>query len=96
MIKTIPDAAVSVTPSNTNYITKEGNVRTFGTLYVGTSGNLNVLPLSHADTNDATTTGTAGGAVIFTNVPVGFFPIQVKKVFATGTTASGIICQFDN
>jgi|688.fasta_scaffold133123_4 hypothetical protein len=95
MIKTIPDAAVQVTPSNTNYITDiEGN-RTFGSLYIGTSGDLVVLPFTHDDTNNASTTGV-GGAIIFTNVPVGFFPLKVKKVFSTGTTASGIICQFDN
>lgn len=90
MIKLIGGKAVPVTPSNTNYITDESGNKAIGTLYVGTSGNLNVLPWYHADTNDATTTGTAGGAVLYTNVPVGFFPIAVKKVFATGTTASGI------
>ena len=96
MIKTIPDAARAVTPSNTSYITNNNGNTSFGTLYVGVAGNLNVLPFAHANTDDATSTGVAGGAVLYTNVPVGFFPIQVKKVFATGTTASGIICQFDN
>jgi hypothetical protein len=96
MIKTIPDKVVSVTPSNTNYITDFNGNRTFGTLYIGTSGTLVCLPAGHADTNDVASTGSLGGAVIFTNVPVGFFPIQVKKVFSTGTTASGIDCQIDS
>lgn len=95
MIKTIPDTVVQVTPSDTNYITNLNGVRTFGTLYVGTSGNLVVLPAAHADTNSASTTGV-GGAVLYSNVPVGFFPVQVKKVFATGTTASNIDCQIDS
>lgn len=95
MIKTIPDAVVSVTPSNTAYITNLQGNRSFGTLYVGTTGDLVVLPQAHADT-DATATTGVGGAVLYKSVPVGFFPIQVKKVFATGTTASNIVCQIDN
>jgi hypothetical protein len=47
-------------------------------LYVGTSGNLKV-------------TTAAGDDVVFTNLPVGFFPVQVLKVWATGTAAAGII-----
>ena len=47
-------------------------------LYVGVSGNLKVK--------------TSGGDIVtFTNMPIGFVPVQVIQVFATGTTASGII-----
>ena len=47
-------------------------------LYVGVSGNLKVQ--------------TAGGDIItFANLPVGFVPVQVVKVFSTGTTATNII-----
>lgn len=53
----------------------------FNALYVGTTGNIKV--------------DTIGGsiAVTFTNVPVGFFPVQIAKVYSTGngTTASGLI-----
>ncbi len=52
------------------------------TLFVGTSGNLRVT--------------TAGGdTVTFAGVPVGFFPVKVTKVLATGTTASNIVRLFN-
>lgn len=47
-------------------------------LYVGNSGDLKV-------------TTAAGDDVVFTNLPVGFFPIQVLKIWATDTAAAGII-----
>ena len=47
-------------------------------LYIGVSGNLRVQ--------------TSGGDIVtFTNMPIGFVPVQVIQVLATGTTASGII-----
>ena len=95
MIKTIPDANVNVTPSNTNYITGLNGKRTFGTLYIGVSGDVVALPQAHEDTDSPITTGV-GGAILFKNVPVGDFPHQVKKVFETGTTATNIICNIDN
>lgn len=51
------------------------------TLYIGTAGNLSVE--------------TAGGdVVLFSNV-VGWFPVKVVKVRATGTTAAGIVRLFN-
>lgn len=47
-------------------------------LYVGTAGNIKV-----------TTKG--GSEITFTNVPVGILPVSVKRVWSTGTTASGIV-----
>jgi hypothetical protein len=47
-------------------------------LYVGGSGDLKVDTI-------------AGSTVTFKAVPIGFFPVQVKKIYATGTTASSII-----
>lgn len=47
-------------------------------LYIGTSGDVKV-----------TTVG--GNDVTFANVPVGVLPIRVKRVHATGTSATGII-----
>ena len=47
-------------------------------LYVGVSGDLKVQTSS-------------GDIVILKNLPVGFVPVQVIQVFATGTTASEII-----
>jgi hypothetical protein len=47
-------------------------------LYVGGSGDLKVDTI-------------AGSTVTFKAVPIGFFPVQVKKIYGTGTTASSII-----
>lgn len=51
-------------------------------LYIGTGGTLVVVM---AD-DTATTT--------FTNVAAGIFPVQVKQVYSTDTTASGIIALY--
>ena len=50
-------------------------------LYVGTTGNLNVRM---AD----------GMTTLFSNVPVGVFPIQVDMVMSTSTTASNIVALY--
>lgn len=48
-------------------------------LYVGVTGDVKVKT-------------TAGNDVVFTGVPAGsFIPVQVKQVFATGTTATNIV-----
>lgn len=79
--KTQPSIARAVTPSDTVNIPAPSGPdgKSEGcVLYVGTSGNLRVL--------------TAGGDdVVFNAVPVGFFPVQVIRVFATNTVASNII-----
>jgi len=51
-------------------------------LFVGTAGNITVRM---ADGQDV---------LQFTNVPVGMIAIQVDKVYATGTGASGIIALY--
>lgn len=47
-------------------------------LYVGVSGAVKVKLMSGQDAT-------------FTAVPVGFFPVSVKRVFATGTTATTML-----
>jgi len=47
-------------------------------LYIGATGDVTV---------DMAENGTN---ITFTAVPVGIFPIQVTRVYATGTTATGI------
>lgn len=47
-------------------------------IYVGVAGDLKVKMLG-------------GETVIFSNAPVGWHPIRVTQVFATGTAASGIV-----
>lgn len=47
-------------------------------LYIGGAGDLKVDTI-------------AGSTVTFKAVPVGFFPVQVKKIYSTGTVATDII-----
>ncbi len=76
-----------ITGANQNYQIYKGNAVDGGyskaangcVLYIGTTGDLKVTTLS-------------GTSVTFTNVPVGFFPVQVYKVWQLGAKgASGII-----
>ena len=76
--------AAVVTPSDTVNIAYPGDDTTSPNnskwpcvLYIGTSGNIKVR--------------TAGGnEITFVGVS-GFFPVQVVRVFATGTTATNIV-----
>jgi len=75
--------AAAVTPSNTATIpsiSAQGGAGNNGcVLYVGVAGDVKVT--------------TAGGDdVVFTGILAGsFIPVQVTKVFATGTTATNIV-----
>lgn len=70
--------AAAVTPHDTNemgYVSRG--------IYVGTAGDLTVIMV------DDTTGGTP---VTFPSVPGGaFLPIRIRRVNATGTTASGVV-----
>jgi hypothetical protein len=50
-------------------------------LYVGVTGDIKV-------------TMANGDVATFTNVAVGIFPISVKQVWSTGTTATGLIALY--
>ena len=54
-------------------------------LYVGGTGNVRVLTVGAED----------GDAVTFANHPGGWLPVQVRRVLATGTTATQIVAAFD-
>jgi hypothetical protein len=56
-------------------------------LYVGSAGDLVVLPINATDDSQTVT---------LANHPVGYVPIQVRRVFATGTIAAGIIALTDS
>lgn len=74
-----PDSATAITPSDTDTI--QNNARdTRGCLvYVGVTGDLAVETAS-------------GDTATFVAVPAGMIlPVQVKKVLATGTTATSLI-----
>ena len=72
--------AVSVTPSNTVNISEGTEAPKSGSvLYIGTGGDLKVLTVGNDE-------------ITFTNIQDGsFLPVQVLRVFSTGTTATNII-----
>lgn len=83
---------IAVTPSDTKDVTNSGgdNAPCYAkSLYIGSAGNVAVV---HAGDNSASGAGTA---VTYPNVPVGWFPVQVRRVMATNTTASSIIGLYD-
>lgn len=72
--------AAEVTPSDTvNIPSLTGGTNNGCVLYVGVEGNVRVLTIG-GDT--VTFTGVQGGT---------FVPVQVLRVFATGTTATSIV-----
>ena len=72
--------AAVATPSDTVDLTTYAKA-----LYVGAAGNVRVLTVGAED----------GDAVTFANHPVGWLPVQVRRVLATGTTATQIVAAFD-
>jgi hypothetical protein len=75
--------ASAVTPSDTvnipNISTEDGSGNNGCVLYVGVTGNVRVLT---AGGDDVTLVGVSAGQ---------FIPVQVVKVFATGTTSTNIL-----
>jgi len=72
--------AASVTPSDTaNIPSVSGGTNNGCVLYVGSAGNLRVQTVG-------------GDDVTFNNINTGaFIPVQIVKVYTTGTTASNIL-----
>lgn len=70
--------AITITPSDSTTLVCTRAI------YVGTTGNIVVTMAGDQ----------AAGAVTFTNVPVGIFPIQVVQVLLTGTTAAGLLALY--
>ena len=71
--------AAAVTPSDTVDIPFPGGDKNNGcVLYVGVAGDLKVRTV-------------AGDDVVFVGMQAGFFPVNVLRVFATGTTATDIV-----
>jgi hypothetical protein len=81
--------ATAITPSDTANVAigPAGCYAKF--LYVGVAGNL--MLITAADNSQS----GLGSPVLYTNVPVGWFPVQVRAVLATGTTAGGIVGHAD-
>jgi hypothetical protein len=80
--------AVVVTPSDTQDITNpagDGALYYAKALYIGVTGNVAVI-LAGDD---------VGNPVTFQNHPVGYMPVQVRRVMNTNTTASDIVALTD-
>jgi len=65
----------AVTPSDT------ANLERPARIYVGTSGNITVTLINMDD----------GTSVTLPGIPVGFAPMVVKRVWATGTAATNLV-----
>lgn len=73
--------AFQVTPSDTN------NLPTYAkALYIGTEGNIAVVPVNAADDTDVVTFVVGTGVIL---------PIQVRRVMDTGTDAEDIVALVD-
>lgn len=84
--------AIAVTPSDTKDVTNatgDAASQYAKGLYIGVSGDVTAV-LAGDNGNSL-----AGTAVTFKAVPVGMLPIQVRRVMATGTTATNIVALYD-
>lgn len=72
--------AVAITPDDNNDLTTYAKA-----LYIGVAGDVTVLPTENDD----------GDYVTFKNRPVGDFPIAIRRLRATNTTASEIIAYIE-
>lgn len=74
-------SAVAVVPSDVSAVTSIPNGKCRA-LYVGVTGNITL----RTDDDDSD--------VLFSNVPVGVFPVNAYWVKATGTTATNIVALY--
>lgn len=84
--------ALAVTPSDTKDLTNAAgdNAAVYAKcLWIGVTGNIAIVA---AGDQSNTLQGTA---VTVSNVPVGWFPVQVRRVMSTNTTASSIVAFYD-
>jgi len=77
--QSLASGGVAVTPNDTTDLTSVA----YG-LWIGVGGTLKVDCASGP-------AGTPGRTTFATTVPVGLFPFKVIRVYATGTTATGIV-----
>lgn len=83
---------LAVTPSDTKDVTNAtGDAATTyaKALYIGVSGDVAIV--AAGDTSNA----GQGTAVTFKAMPVGWFPVQVRRVMSTNTTATNIVGLYD-
>lgn len=77
--------ATAITPSDTLPVAIGPAGCYAKALFVGVAGNLEII------TAGDVSNGGLGTAVLFQNVPVGWFPVQVRAVLAASTTATDIV-----
>lgn len=84
--------AFAVSPSDTKDLTNtggDGDPTYAKALYIGVTGDVAVV------TAGDNSNGGAGNSVTFKAHPVGYMPVQVRRVMATGTTAANIVALMD-
>lgn len=70
----------AITPSDTTDLDRYAKA-----LYVGVSGDVKVLAAGDDD----------AGGVTFKSHPIGYLPVRVRRVLATGTTATNLVALYD-
>lgn len=84
--------SIPVTPSDTLDVTNAGgdNAPCYAkSLYIGVTGDVTVVTVQ-----DKSNSGQGTGR-LFKAHPVGYMPVQVRRVMATGTTATNIEGLYD-
>lgn len=71
--------AAAVTPNDTTDLPTYARA-----LFIGTAGNISVIPVNNDD-----------AAPVTLKVAAGVLPVQVRRVRATGTTAADIVALYD-
>lgn len=82
--------SIAVTPSDTKDVTNStgDNAPYYAkALYIGVTGDVVII--------SPTDNGNPGTAILFKAVPVGWFPVQARRVMATNTTATNIVGLYD-
>lgn len=77
--------ATAIAPSDTLAVAIGPGSKYAKALYVGVTGNITLITAG-----DASSSGL-GTPVLFSNVPVGWFPVQVRQVLVTGTSATNLV-----
>lgn len=81
--------ALAVTPSDTKDLTDatgDAMPAYAKALYIGVAGNVTVVTAGRSSDDNTVT---------FTAHPAGYMPVQVRRVLATGTTATNIVALID-
>lgn len=84
VVTSFPWCAKAITPDNTNDLTDYGGNNRGMTVRVGVAGTVKYLPYNNPDDQPITETFVEGSII----------PCVVRRVFSTGTNATGLIGYF--